>query len=349
MTGFRFDQPLVLLGLILVPAIIGWRYWFGRVPLRLVPHAAAWAGPDRNRQRPWIAALYPAIALMVIALARPVRIADDRRIVQQGYDLMLVVDLSTSMLSEDYQGPKGAINRLETIRPVVQQFVRNRPDDRIGIAVLARQALTLAPLTSDHRWLARQVASLRTGMLEDGTAIGDGLGVGLLNIAAARVNAGARAATPPAASETVGAFLVLLTDGSNNSGELSPAEATALARYRKIPIYTIGTGRNGMVPFPVFDARGRRIGTSPQPSAIDTDALRTIATQTGGRFFMAGDNKALQSAFAAIDTARKARFEVRHNARIDELFAWFAVPALLLLGLATWGLRTGNRSGSGTP
>ncbi len=339
MTGFRFEFPLLLLGLLIVPMVMAWRHYRGRAPLRVVPHAAAWSGARTAARRPWIAALYAALVLMVVALARPVRVADDRRIAQQGYDLMLVVDLSTSMLSEDYQGPKGAINRLESIRPVIQQFVKNRPDDRIGIAVFTRQALTLAPLTTDHRWLARQVAAMRTGLMDDGTAIGDGLGIALLDIAAARATA-----APGATPDTVGAFIVLLTDGSNNSGELTPAEATALARYRKIPIYTIGTGRNGMVPFPVFDAKGKRVGTSLQPSAIDIEALQTIAAQTGGRFFMAGDAKALQSAFVAIDAARKARFEVRHRVRIDELFAWSAVPALLLLGVAGLGLRQQRRA-----
>lgn len=333
MAGLRFDQPLVLFALLVIPAIMAWRHYRGRAPLRVVPNAAAWAGTHRSQRRPWIVALYVALALVIAALARPQYIAADQRFAQQGYDLMLVVDLSTSMLSEDYQGPKGRINRLETIRPVIQQFVRNRPNDRIGITIFTRQALTLAPLTTDHGWLASQVASLRTGMMEDGTAIGDGLGIALLDIAAARPSA------PGAAADSVGAFIVLLTDGSNNSGELTPAEATALARYRKIPIYTIGTGRNGMVPFPVFDASGKRVGTSQQPSTLDIEALRTIAAQTGGRFFMAGDTLALQSAFAAIDAARKAQFQVKRTVRVDEVFAWFAVPALLLLGAAAQGLR----------
>jgi Ca-activated chloride channel family protein len=333
MAGLRFDQPLVLFALLAIPAMMAWRHYRGRAPLRVVPHAAAWAGTHRLRRQPWITAVYAALALIIAALARPQHIAADQRIAQQGYDIMLVVDLSTSMLSEDYQGSKGRINRLETIRPVIQQFVRNRPNDRIGITIFSRQALTLAPLTTDHGWLASQVASLRTGMMEDGTAIGDGLGIALLDIAAAR------ASPAGAAADSVGAFIVLLTDGSNNSGELTPAEATALARYRKIPIYTIGTGRNGMVPFPVFDTRGKRIGTSQQPSTLDIEALRTIAAQTGGRFFMAGDTGALQSAFAAIDAARKAQFQVKRTVRVDEVFAWFAVPALLMLGIAAQGLR----------
>lgn len=330
----RFDQPLVLLALLVIPAVMLWRHFRGRAPLRVVPHAAAWSGAPRPPRCPSIAALYAALALIIVALARPQHVTADQRIEQQGYDLMLVVDLSTSMLSEDYRGPKGPINRLETIRPVIQKFINDRPDDRIGIAVFTKQALTLAPLTTDHAWLARQVAGLRTGLMEDGTAIGDGLGVALLDIAAGRPDAAAAGA----GSDSVGAFIVLLTDGSNNSGELTPAEATALARYRKIPIYTVGTGRNGMVPFPVFDAAGKRTGTSLQPSTLDIDALKTIAAQTGGSFFMAGDSRALQAAFDAIDAARKAKFQVRRSVRVDELFAWALLPALALLLLAAQGL-----------
>ncbi|PZN93992.1 MAG: hypothetical protein DCF31_10745 [Alphaproteobacteria bacterium] len=343
MTGLRFDQPLALLALLVVPAVMLWRHYRGRSAVRIVPHAAAWASAPGPARPPWIAALYAACVLIVIALARPQQVSDDQRVVQQGYDLMLVVDLSTSMLSEDYKGAKGPINRLETIRPIIQQFVRNRPGDRIGIAVFARQALTLAPLTTDHGWLARQVAALQTGLIDDGTAIGDGVGIALLDIAAARTGPPPGTA-PGSAPDSVGAFIVLLTDGSNNSGELTPAEATALARYRKIPIYTIGTGRNGMVPFPVFDARGRRVGTSLQPSTLDIDALETIAAQTGGRFFMAGDTEALRAAFAAIDAARKAQFQIRRSVRVSEFFAWAAVPALVLLLLAAQGLRRGTPS-----
>ncbi|WP_164157052.1 VWA domain-containing protein [Sandarakinorhabdus rubra] len=333
MPDVRFAYPVVLFGLLALPALLLWRRTRGRTPVRIVPHAAAWAGAGGMGGSLRIVALYAALALLIVALARPQRIGSDQKVEQQGYDLMLAIDLSTSMLSEDYQGPKGRINRLETIRPIIRQFIARRPNDRIGIAVFARRAITLAPLTTDHGWLARQVATLRTGLIEDGTAIGDGLGVALNNIARAR-----GAATDSGSNYGGGAFIILLTDGSNNSGDLTPAEATALARFRRIPVYTVGTGRNGMVPFPVFAANGRRIGTSQQPSALDIDALKTIAAQTGGRFFMAGDTRALAAAFAAIDAARKARFSVRRSVRVDELFPWFALPAMLLLVVAAPGL-----------
>jgi Ca-activated chloride channel family protein len=333
MMGLRFDHPLVLLCLLLIPAAILWRLRRGRAPLLVVPYAAAWSAGADERSRWWIAGVYGALALATIALARPQYIDSLQKIEQHGYDLMLAVDLSTSMLSEDYQGPHGRINRLETIRPIIQQFIRLRANDRIGIVVFARRAMTLAPLTTDHAWLAQRVATLRTGLLDDGTAIGDGLGIALTDL-----EAGRRDETQDDPRSPAGAFVVLLTDGSNNSGDLTPGEATALAHYRKVPVYAVGTGRNGMVPYPVFDSTGKRIGTGQQPSALDIDALRTMAAQTAGHFFMAGDTAALQAAFRSIDSARKAEFHVRRVARVRELFVWFALPALILLILASPGL-----------
>lgn len=334
MTGFRFDYPYALLALLLIPAVMAWRLLRGHTPVLLIPYVAAWSpGATMGGRRWWIVALYAAMALAVIAMARPQWVNNRQLAEQHGYDLVLAVDLSTSMLSEDYQGPRGRVNRLETIRPIIQAFIKGRPQDRIGIVVFAKRALTLAPLTTDHDWLAKQVAALKTGLIEDGTAIGDGLGIALTDL-----EKGKRDETDADTDRSVGAFIILLTDGSSNSGELTPAEATAIAHYRKVPVYTIGTGHNGMVPFPVFDAAGRRTGTTEQPSAVDIDALKTMAMETGGHFFMADNTHAVAQAFRAIDAAKKAQFHVRSELQVKELFAWVAIPALLLLLLALPGL-----------
>ncbi len=332
MTSFRFDNGWLLLALLLIPAVMFWRRHRGRTPVLLVPYAAAWARADRGRVQEWrIIGLYAAMVLLIFAAARPQRKDERQEVVSRGYDLMLAVDLSTSMLAEDYSGPNGPINRLEAVRPVIQAFITGRPSDRIGIVLFAGRAYTLAPLTTEHGWLEKQVARLRIGLIEDGTAIGDGLGISLANLEANRGTASG-----------VGAFVVLLTDGANTSGTLTPPQATAIARHRKIPVYTIGTGRNGMVPFPVFDASGRRTGTQQRPSSLDLDALRIISAETGGHSFGAGDAKAVSSAFAAIDAARKIETQVKTHAIVTELFAWATVPALLLLILAYPGLGGGQ-------
>lgn len=328
MNGFGFAYPWALAALVLLPAVMAWRRWRGRTPVWLVPYAAAWTprGGEPAGGRWRIAALYGAMALLVVAIARPQRIDQRQEVVSRGYDLMLAIDLSTSMLAEDFQGPKGPINRLEAIRPIIRSFITRRPKDRIGVVLFAAKAYTLAPLTTDHAWLDSQVASIRIGMLEDGTAIGDGLGIALTGLEAGRAKESERA---------VGRFVVLLTDGANTSGTLTPPQSTALARYRKVPVYTVGAGRNGMVPFPIFDEAGRRIGTRQFPSSLDIEALRTMAKETGGRFLQAGDVRALDAAFEAINRAAKTEFRVKTQVVTTELFPWALGPALLCLLLVT--------------
>jgi Ca-activated chloride channel family protein len=330
MSDIRFENPWFLLALLLIPAVMTWRRRGARTPVLLVPYAAAWSASGSARIQNWrLAALYAAMALLAVAAARP-QLSDERReVVSRGYDLMLAVDLSTSMLAEDYNGPAGAINRLEAIRPVIQAFVAGRPSDRIGMVVFAGHAYTLAPLTTSYSWLEKQIANLRIGLIEDGTAIGDGLGISLTNLEASR-----------ATQSGAGAFVVLLTDGANTSGTLTPPQATAIARHRRIPVYTIGTGRNGMVPFPVFNAAGQRVGTQQRPSSLDVEALRRMSAETGGHYFEADDARAVSSAFAAIDAAQKTEIQLKTYEIVTELFAWAALPALVLLLWAASGLMT---------
>jgi len=328
MTDIHFAYPWMLGALLVIPLVMLWRPRFGRTLVLLLPYAVAWS-PRKNSTRSWwITCFYVAIALLVIAVARPQR--DDQRqdVVSRGYDLILAVDLSTSMLAEDYSGPKGAINRLDAIRPVLQAFITKRPDDRIGVVVFAGRAYTMTPLTTDHGWLEKQVADLRIGMIEDGTAIGDGLGIALTNLEKSRGD-----------QDAVGAFVILLTDGANTSGSLTPPQATAIARHRHVPVYTVGAGRNGMVPFPIFDDAGRRIGTRQRPSSLDVEALQTMSKATDGRFFEAGDARTVAAAFASIDAARKAEFHVKVRTNVVELFVWPALLALIFLLIALPGLR----------
>jgi Ca-activated chloride channel family protein len=332
MSGFSLAYPWVVAALLLIPAVMIWRRWRGRTPVWLVPYAAAWTGRGSdNAGASWrIVAVYAAMALLVLAAARPQRVDQREEVVSRGYDLMLAIDLSTSMLAEDYSGPKGPINRLEALRPIIRSFITRRPNDRIGVVVFSAHAYTLAPLTTDHAWLDRQVAAIRIGTLEDGTAIGDGLGIAVTGLEAGR---------PKGTEAAAGQFVILLTDGANTSGTLTPPQSTAIARYRKIPVYTVGAGRNGMVPFPIFDDAGRRIGTRQFPSSLDIEALRTMAAETEGRFLQAGDVRALDAAFRAIDAARKTEFHVKTRMVTTELYAWALAPALICLLLAAplWG------------
>jgi len=257
--------------------------------------------------------------LVVGALARPQRTEARREVRHEGYDIVLCIDLSTSMLSEDYERNGQAINRLDAIRPVIQAFIEQRPDDRIGIVLFSGRAYTLSPLTLDHDWISRQLERVHIGLIEDGTAIGDGLGVALTRLdQAAHESSGRRK----------GAFVVLLTDGANNRGTLAPMQAAALAKARNIPIYTIGAGRDGIVATPMIDDQGRRVGTTHQMSDLDEGALREIADATGGKFFRAAEVGTVESSFHAIDQSQKIEFQARNFVTTTELFPWLATPAL---------------------
>jgi Ca-activated chloride channel family protein len=329
--GLLLASPIWLFALLLIPFAI-WLRSRRSVPVLLIPFAAAWHRPSLTQisRLPAILACLGLVAL-TLALARPQKVEDKREVRSQGYDIVLAVDLSGSMLAEDYERKGERINRLQAIKPVIQAFINQRENDRIGIVIFGGRAYTLAPLTFDHAWLERQTERLRLGMIEDGTAIGDGLGVALTRLEQAKHESGGR---------RQGAFVVLMTDGANNKGSLTPDQATEIAKTRGIPVYTIGAGRDGIVPFPIMDEQGRKTGryTSRQ-SDLDEGTLRRIANATGGRYFRADDIRTTENAFAAIDRAQKIEFQAKSYLLTDELFPWFAVPGLALFALAALLIR----------
>ena len=323
--NYTFADPLWLAALALLPLLIWVRGRRG-APVLIVPFAGAWHRPSivpASRLPAGLALL--GLALLIVGLARPQKVEDKREVKQQGYDLMLSIDLSGSMLAEDYERSGDRINRLQAIKPVIQAFINQRTSDRIGLVVFSGRAYTLAPLTFDHDWLARQIERLKIGLIEDGTAIGDGLGVALTRLEQAGREEG---------NKRKGAFVVLLTDGANNRGLLTPEQATEIARSRNVPIYTIGAGRDGLVPMPVFDDAGNKVGYRRTISDLDEGQLRSMADATGGKFFRAADSDTIEKAFAAIDRAQKIEFQAKSYLITTELFAWFAGPgaALLFLG-----------------
>jgi Ca-activated chloride channel family protein len=318
-------DPLWLVALIALPLIV-WLRGRRSVPVLLVPFAAAWHRPSLTSLSRWpIGLALAGLALLIGALARPQRVEDKREVRSQGYDIILAIDLSTSMLSEDFERDGERINRLQAIKPVIQAFIEQRPADRIGIVLFSGRAYTMAPLTFDHNWLASQLERIKIGMIEDGTAIGDGLGVALTRLEQAKRESGGK---------RQGAFVVLLTDGSNNRGTLAPTQAAELAKSRGVPVYTIGAGQVGYVHFPIFDNSGRKVGYRRVASDLDEDALRNIAETTGGHFFRSTDTKTIESAFKAIDKAQKIEFQAKSYLITTELFIWPATPGLFALLLA---------------
>ena len=323
----RLADPLWLLALLALP-LASWLRGRARVPVLLVPFAAAWHRTSLGGAARWTAGCALAGLVLVIgALARPQQVEDKREVRSQGYDIMLAIDLSGSMLSEDYERDGERINRLQAIKPDIQAFIERRTSDRIGVVLFSSRAYTMAPLTTDHEWLAKQLERARIGMITDGTAIGDALGVALTRLDQPdKEDHGKRK----------GAFIVLLTDGANNTGALQPMQSAKLARARGIPIYTIGAGKDGVVPFPVFDENNRKIGYRMEASDLDEDALRDIAEATGGHFFRAADTDTIESAFKAIDASQKIEFQAKSYLLTTELFSWLAVPGLALFTAGAW-------------
>ena len=325
MSHLALKDPIWLVALLVLPAVF-WLRGRRSVPVLLVPFAAAWHRPSLAAPARWPVVLaFLGLALLIGALARPQRVEDKREVRSEGYDIMLAIDLSTSMRAEDFEKDGERINRLQAIKPVIQAFIERRPADRIGIVLFSGRAYTMAPLTFDHTWLSRQLGRVRIGMIEDGTAIGDGIGVALTRLEQAKRDSGGK---------RKGAFIVLMTDGANNRGALQPQQAAELAKSRGIPVYTIGSGKDGYVPVPVYDDNNRKMGYRRMLSDLDEASLRQIAELTGGKFFRASDTDTIETAFKTIDRAQKIEFQAKSYLITTELFGWLAAPGLGFLALA---------------
>ncbi len=314
-----FRDPWWLLALVGVPALMWWRarptargiVWFsdGSTLARLPRTAAV-------RVAATLPVLFGAgLTCLIVALARPQRGIEDSVVRTEAVDIVLVADVSPSMAAEDFSTRQRRMNRLDAAKRVMDEFVRARPEDRIGLVVFAAWPYTAAPLTIDHAWLRQRIAELRVGMVGDGTAIGSAL--------AAAVN---RLRDSRAKSRVV----VLLTDGMNNAGTISPDDAALAAAALGVRVYTIGAGTRGTAPMPVQTPFG--VQYVPQPVEIDEALLQRMAAATGGQYFRATDLASLEEVYRQIDRMEKTPIESRRYLHYEERFAgWAAAGAILLL------------------
>jgi Ca-activated chloride channel family protein len=325
--GWSLATPGWLLLLALLPIISWVRGQRGRSVLA-VPFVSRWAtGATLSRPRLPLVLVNLGLVLLAVALARPQRLDGKQQIRQEGYDIVLAIDLSGSMLAEDYAKGQERINRLQAIKPIVEAFLARRPNDRIGVVAFGGHAYTLAPLTSDHEWLRTQVGRLQVGLIEDGTAIGDAVTLAVSRLAQReRETDGKR----------LGGFVVLLTDGANNAGVFTPAQAAELAKAKGIPVYAIGAGQSGPVPMPVFTEDGRKVGYRTVLSDLDEQSLAELSSMTGGQYFRAMDADTVEAAFAAIDRERPLQFDATARQRAHELFPYAAWPGLAFCLLGFW-------------
>jgi Ca-activated chloride channel family protein len=318
-----FQNPLYLGLLLLIPVLI----FLDHRKQRPGVIYYSTLGPGKNapstwrvrwlKAMPWLT--LAALALVCIALARPRIGVKESLVRRQGIDIVLAVDVSTSMLAEDFQTAKGRQNRINIVKEVTGQFINRRPNDRIGLVIFSARPYILAPLTWDHDWAVARLAEVRAGMIEDGTAIGSAL-----------VTAVNRLRASDAKSKVV----ILLTDGVNNAGAVMPETAAEAARALRIKVYTIGAGSRGLVPYPVTDAWGRK-GYQNVKIDLDEPLLKKIAGLTGGRYFRAADTGSLKAIFRQIDRMQKTVIAMPHYREYRELYPYLAGLALLLLTAET--------------
>jgi Ca-activated chloride channel family protein len=252
-----------------------------------------------------------ALTLIIIALARPQLTNRLRNVTSEGIDIMLTLDISGSMLSRDFKP-----NRIEAAKDVAIEFISGRPNDRIGLVVFSAESFTQCPLTTDHAVLINMFKNIKSGMIEDGTAIGLGL-----------ANAVSRLKDSKGKSKVI----ILLTDGVNNRGSIAPIMASEIAKTFGIRVYTIGIGTMGMAPYPVPTPFG--IQYQNIPVEIDEGILKDIAKMTGGMYFRATDNKTLRDIYQEIDKLEKSKIEISEYSKYEEEYLWFALFAGILLAL----------------
>ncbi len=311
-----FGNPEYLWALLLIPALVVW-YWRrhkkNTVDVRyssLRPFASIKPTiKERLRHLPFAIRML-VLALLVVGLAKPQTTSRGENVYTEGIDIALVLDISGSMLAEDLQP-----NRLEAAKKVAQQFIDGRANDRIGLVVFAGESFTQCPMTLDYRVLKNLLLQLKTGMVEDGTAIGMGLAQGVNRLKESKAKS---------------KVMILVTDGVNNRGEIDPLTATQIAQTFGIRIYTIGVGTKGMAPYPVQTPFGTRYQNVPVE--IDEKMLQTVAQMTKGQYFRATSNKSLKQIYDEIDEMEKTRIEVKAYKSYTQLFyGWVGLGLIMFV------------------
>lgn len=315
---FHFVYPWLLLLLSIPLFFLFWEWRQERPQALAFPLFHSLKKLRRAQDRWWLllpkGALYLSMVLFVLALARPQLVFQETEVTTEGVDIILAIDTSLSMGALDFNLAGQTVNRLTAVKKVVTDFIRKQQNDRIGMVVFGEQAYTQCPLTLDSDVLVQFLDHLQLGMAGDGTAIGDGLGLSVK-----------RLKDVPGKSKVV----ILLTDGRNNSGRISPEKAAEIAKTFGIKVYTIGIGTQGLVPFPQPGIFGQRL--IYVKLELDQETLENIANITDGRYFYAGDTEKLQEIYSEIGELEKTELKVKHYQRWTELYRYFLVPALCLL------------------
>lgn len=322
MNGMEFASQGFLYLLIIIPVLIAWYVFYGNRQQASVRFSHS---DDFVRMpKSWKVYLrhscfgieMAALALLIVAMARPQSSSTGENITIEGIDIVLTLDVSTSMLAQDLKP-----DRLEAAKNVAADFIDARPTDRMGLVVFSGETFTQVPLTTDHIIMQSSLKEVKSRIIEDGTAIGDGL---------------ATAVSRLKESDAISKVVILLTDGENNAGSIDPMTAAEMAKIFGIRVYTIGVGRRGTAPYPVqtpFGTRMQNIAVN-----IDETLLRNIANETDGRYFRAESNQKLIEIYDEIDKLERSKIEINEFRNLHEEFTPFVTWALVLL-IATFLLR----------
>lgn len=326
-----FGRPYFLLLLLLLPLLAWLRGRRGTAPafvyssVHLVRNLLH---PQKLRAGAFLYAVrWLALGLFIVALAQPRFTKSETRVTASGVDIVVALDMSGSMISEDFEVRGQRVNRFNMARAVLRGFIDKRPNDRIGLVVFATQPFIATPLTLDHDFLAQNLDRLKIGDIDENrTAIGSALATAVNRLRELKSKS---------------KIVILMTDGQNNSGKIAPLSAAEAAQALGVKVYTIGVGTRGMAPMPVFFG-GQRVGERMEPVDIDEDTLQKISDRTGGKYYRADNAARFQAIYAEIDKLEKTEKEVKKFAHHRELFAWAIAPGLglllleVLLGHTLW-------------
>jgi len=321
MDSLRFVHPELLWLLLLLPLLAILRGRRGPAPALIfssISVARSIAGNRKASPGRLLGILrLTAIGLIIIGMARPQWGNTTTEVEASGIDILLAVDISGSMEARDFTLNGQAANRLDVVKSVVAKFIKERPNDRIGLVAFAGRPYMVCPLTLDHDWLQQRLDSLKTGMGEDGTAIGSAIASGVNRLRDR--NAKSR-------------IQILLTDGMNNAGKVSPLTAAEAAETLGIKVYTIGAGTRGEAPMPVQDQFGRKRLMRVKVD-IDEESLSKVAEITGAKYFRATDTRSLEKIYEEINAMEATTRKIKHFSRYRELFSWLVLTALALLAV----------------
>ncbi|MBT3173229.1 MAG: VWA domain-containing protein [Lentimicrobiaceae bacterium] len=311
----NWENPEFLYALFIIPVLIVW-YWFkhkdNSAELRF-SSMQTFGQIKPTLKTYFFHSLFIlriiAISLIIIAMARPQSVSKKQNVNIEGIDIVMTLDVSGSMLARDFKP-----DRLEAAKEVAKEFIAKRPNDRVSLVIFSGEAFTQVPLTTDHQMISNIFEEVKSGMIEDGTAIGDGLATSVSRLEN---------------SEAISKVIILITDGVNNAGSVDPISAAELANMFGIRVYTIGIGSMGTAPYPVQTPFG--IQMQEMEVQIDEELLQKIAAMTGGRYFRADNNKKLREIYKEIDTLEKSKIDIQEFRKKHEAYLPFALIALLIL------------------